>query len=269
LTDTADVYEVAGVRLRRDPAREACFDVVHRDEEMYEQPGMSGSARRERLHRHMNNEIGSLEIAAQMLVDFPGAPWELRLELARQCWDETRHVRLLYRRLRELGGFKGEFPVSNFEWRVTCAIGSLAGRLAVQNRTFEAGQMDIVGKVVDDWRDAGDAETAQLLEGILADEIQHVRFANRWIRRLAAADPRVLLEVAKAMRDLSAVSRALAPAPGTVNAAGHPISDVSERVPAVNVEDRALAEFNREEIEEVLRQAGFRSVLPRHGESSP
>jgi hypothetical protein len=213
----------------------------------------------------MNNEIGSLEIAAQMLADFPEAPWELRRELARQCWDESRHVRLLYRRLRELGGFKGEFPVSNFEWRVTCAIESLAGRLAVQNRTFEAGQMDIVGKVVEDWREAGDPATAEVLEGILADEIQHVRFANQWIRRLAAADPRVLLQVAQAMRGLSAVSRALAPEPGTLNAAGMPLTDPGERIPAVNVEDRELAEFSRGEIEEVLRQAGFRSIVPRDG----
>ena len=32
------------------------------------------------------------------------------MQLARQCWDETRHVGLLYRRLLELGGQKGEFP---------------------------------------------------------------------------------------------------------------------------------------------------------------
>jgi len=261
-----DTYEVGGVRLRRDPARESCFEVVHRDAEMHERPGMSEVARRERLHRHMNNEIGSLEIAAQMLVDFPEAPWELRRELARQCWDESRHVRLLLRRLVALGGRKGEFPISNFEWRVTCALESIAGRLAVQNRTFEAGQMDIVGKLVDDWREAGDAETAELLAGILADEIQHVRFANRWIRRLAAENPRVLLEVATAMRGLRAASEALAPEPGEVNAVGMPISDPRERVPAVNVEARRLAEFNRDEIDEVLRQAGFRSLTGARGE---
>src|SRR5262245_62785127 len=117
------------------------------------------------------------------------------MELARQCWDESRHVRLLYRRLRELGGTKGEFPVSNFEWRVTGMLDSIVARLAVQNRTFEAGQMDIVGKVIDDWRGCGDEVTAQILEGILADEVQHVRFANHWIRRLAEADRRVLLKV--------------------------------------------------------------------------
>jgi uncharacterized ferritin-like protein (DUF455 family) len=260
-----DFMERNGIRLRRDPAREDCFTIVHTDAEMHEWPGMSELARRERIHRHMNNEIGSLEIAAQTLVDFPEAPWELRMQLARQCWDETRHVRALYRRLRELGGRKGEFPVSNFEWTVTCALDSLAGRLAVQNRTFEAGQMDIVGKVVGDWREAGDERTAETLEGILADEIQHVRFANQWIRRLAQEDKRVLLKVAVAMRLLAAATAALAPTPGTLNAVGTPIRDAGERVPMVNVDDRRLAGFTDDEIHEILRQAGFRSLLPHAG----
>ena len=44
------------------------------------------------LHRQMNEEVNSLEIAARNLADFPDADWELRLAIARQCWDEARHV---------------------------------------------------------------------------------------------------------------------------------------------------------------------------------
>ena len=269
MSSLPDTITVRGVTLRCDPAREECFKVVNTDADMHEWSGMSETARRERLHRHMNNELGGLEIAAQCIADFPEAPWELRLELARQCWDETRHARLLYRRLLELGGRKGEFPVSNFEWRVTGMLDSLAARLAVQNRTFEAGQMDIVGKVVDDWRDAGDERTAVMLEGILADEVQHVRFANHWIRRLAEADRRVLLKVATAMRFLAAATEALAPRPGEVNAVGTPLTDPRGRIPSINVEDRRLAEFTEEEIHEVLRQAGFRALVPRENRGAP
>lgn len=260
--ESPDTMVIEGVRLRRDPAREACFTVVGTDRDMHEWPDMSEISRRERLHRHMNNELGSLEIAAQSLADFPDAPWELRMQLARQCWDETRHVQLLRRRLEAIGGRKGEFPISNFEWRVTCMLDSLPARLAVQNRTFEAGQMDIVGKVVEDWRAAGDPETAETLETILADEIQHVRFANRWIRRLAEEDPRVLMKVAAGIRFLASVTSALSPKPGEVNAVGTPLRDPRERVPRVNVEDRRHAEFTEAEIEQVLRQAGFRSLVP-------
>jgi uncharacterized ferritin-like protein (DUF455 family) len=258
--------EIAGLTLRADPARESCFNVVRTDAEMHEYADGSTLAVREMVHRHMTNEITSLDIAAACLSEFPDAPWELRLELARQCWDETRHVRVLARRLEEMGGRKGEFPISVFEWNVTCALDNLPGRLATQNRTFEAGAMDVVGGLVDGTRAVGDERTAEVLEGILADEIHHVRFANRWIKSMAEKDPRVLLRVAQAVRFLADANRRLQAQGGEVNAVGTVFDSPEQRVPAVNVEDRRLAEFNDDEIHEILRQAGFRSLLPRREE---
>jgi len=52
---------VRGVVLRSDPAREACFHVVQTDDEMQDWPDMSEISRRERLHRHMNNETGAIQ----------------------------------------------------------------------------------------------------------------------------------------------------------------------------------------------------------------
>jgi uncharacterized ferritin-like protein (DUF455 family) len=254
-------FELDGVTLREPPAREACFTLVTRDAEMHEYEGSDPRALVETVHRHMSNEITSLDIAAECLAEFPDAPWELRLELARQCWDESRHVAALERRLRELGGRRGEFPISTFEWSVTCALDTLAARLAAQNRTFEAGAIDVVGGLAPALREVGDAETAALLEAILADEIHHVRFANHWIKTLVTQDRRVLLQVASAVRFLARANAVLQSEPGETNAAGRAMADPSQRVPAVNVEDRRLAGFTDEEIEEILRQAGFRSLL--------
>jgi uncharacterized ferritin-like protein (DUF455 family) len=254
--------EIQGLRLRDDPARDVCFHVVRTDAEMHEYDGASDVARRELIHRHMSNEVTSLDIAAQMLVDFPDAPWELKMELARQCWDESRHVMVLHRRLLELGGAKGEFPISTFEWSVTSALDDIAGRLATQNRTFEAGAMDVVGGLARGFRDIEDEESASVLDGILADEIQHVRFANRWIKKLAEQDRRVLMKVAMAIRFLAEANARLVWKPGDVNAVGKVLRDPKETVPAVNVEDRKLAEFSDDEIAVILRQAGFRSLIP-------
>jgi uncharacterized ferritin-like protein (DUF455 family) len=246
-----------GMSLCADPAREDCFTVVQSGNEMAEIPdGMSPAARREKLHRHMNNEMGSLENAAQALVDFPDTAWELRMQLARQAFDESRHVEALFRRLGELGGRKGEFPISNFEWAVSNTQDSIAARLAIENRTFEAGQMDLLGDLRKLWRAAGDDTTAAMLEAILADEVNHVRFGNRWIKRLARENGRVVLEVAKAMRFLATAIAAdkLAPSSGSADdPAGHATL-------GVNVEDRRLAEFSDEEIDEILRQSGMRSL---------
>jgi uncharacterized ferritin-like protein (DUF455 family) len=253
-------FEIGGVRLREEPARDECFTVVRRETEMNEYEGEGDVAQRESLHRHMSNEITSLDIAAQCIADYPEAPWGLRMELARQCWDEARHVSVLYRRLQEKGGRKGEFPISAFEWSVTCAIPDLPGRLASQNRTFEAGAMDVVGGNIDAWKRVGDHQTADMLDGILADEVQHVRFANRWIKRYVEEDKRTLLKVAMAVRFVTQANHALQALPGEPNAIGRVLDDPSERIPAVNVEDRKRAEFSEEEIHEILRQAGFRSL---------
>jgi len=204
-----------------------------------------------------------MEIAAQALVDFPDAPWDLRMRVARQAADEARHVLLLARRLDELNGHRGEFPVANYEWGVTNMVNTLPGRLAIENRTFEAGLIDLLGSLRTTWREAGDETTAEVLDAILSDEITHVRFANRWIRRLTEENPRVLLDVAMAVRFLARVNQALEPAVGSVNAVGVAFTAESRRPPAVDVDARLEADFTEEEVREVLRQAGFRSILPR------
>jgi uncharacterized ferritin-like protein (DUF455 family) len=254
---------VQGIALCADPAREQCFRIAQSDGEMQAfQDTMSEAARRERLHRHMNNEMGALEIAAQCLADFPDAPWDLRMQLARQAFDESRHVRGLYRRLRQLGGRKGEFPIGNFEWAVTNMCDTLAARLAIQNRTFEAGQMDLLGALRKIWRSMGDEDTAEVLEHILADEINHVRFANQWIRKMIQEDRRVLLKVASAIRFLAETNAALS------GESGGPRGETPKKHSelGINVEDRRHADFNDDEINEILRQAGMSSLVATGGQ---
>jgi uncharacterized ferritin-like protein (DUF455 family) len=248
---------VQGITLCADPARERCFRVAQLDSEMQKfENGMSEDARRERLHRHMNNETGALEIAAQCLADFPESPWELRMQLARQAFDESRHVHALHQRLRQLGGYKGEFPIGNFEWAVTNMCDTLAARLAIQNRTFEAGQMDLLGTLRQIWRSVGDERTAEVLEHILADEINHVRFANQWIRKLVQTDRRLLLKVACAVRFLADANSAISEP--TANS-GETSAQQHKKI-GINVEDRRHADFNDDEINEILRQAGMSSL---------
>lgn len=264
--DPGQVKYIRGAPLRLDPAREPCFTVVHCHKDMADYADMSDVARRQRLHKHMHNEMQNLEIVAQSLADFPDAPWELRLEIARQCWDESRHCRIFRRRLEEIGGHKGEFPVLNYEWGVSGMMDSLPARLALQNRTFEGGEMDLLRELVGMWREAGDETTAGLIDSILADEIQHVRYANRWLKRMARDNPRVLLAVVKAVRFLETVTTALAPAEGEVNAVGVPLTGWTRVNVFTNVDDRRLAEFTEEELGELLRQEGLGSLVPERGE---
>ena len=227
-----------GVTLRASPAREACFQVVTDQNQMNKFAHGSIGHRREMLHGDVNEEIQSLEIAAQSLVDFPDAPWEIRMQLARQCWDETRHARLFMRRLLELEGWKGQYPIINQEWGIVCMFDSLAGRLAVQNRIFEGGSLDVLMESVEIWEKWGDPTTARIMDTVIADEIQHVRFANEWLAGLKSTDPRSLLKAIAAMSALRAWAAALTPPEMKAEK-----MKMEHEIP-VNTEDRRLAGFS-------------------------
>ena len=227
-----------GVTLRASPAREPCFKVVQDQAQMAKHVRGSLEHLREMLHGDINEEIQSLEIAGQTIADFPDAPWEIRMSLARQCWDETRHARLFLRRLIALNGFKGEFPIINQEWGVVCRFDSLAGRLAVQNRMFEGGSLDVLKASVDIWAEEwGDSETAAIKDGVAADEIEHVRYANEWLVRQGREDPQALLKAVAAMSAVRGMAAALTPPEMKLEMEqmGHAI--------AVNTEDRSRAGF--------------------------
>lgn len=251
--EPAETTVVRGIKLRGGPAREACFVVAQVHTEMRSAADMSDKSQRDMMHRECNQEILSLEIAAQSLVDFPNTPWELRMHLARQCWDEARHAQLRFRRLKELGGFKGEFPIINQEWAVVCMLDSLPARLAVQNRTFEAGSLDGLASASRSWRDIGDTQTAEMIESILVDEIQHVRFANDWLKRMTKENPRTLLDIASAIRRVESIIEALSPRLGNMSLDGVELAKIKRDV-AANVDDRRAAGFTDEEIAEILRK---------------
>lgn len=154
---------------------------------------------KEFLNRQLNEEVNVLENAARNLADFPEADWEIRLWMARQCADEARHALTYERLLRARGGAYGSFPVLNFQFRVLGTIPSLIGRLAVQNRTFEADGLDAAEFSAAEAREAGDHDLADVFEAQAADEVLHVRFANDWIKKTVAGTPRAVLEIASAL----------------------------------------------------------------------
>lgn len=232
---------VRGIEVRDDPAREPCFDIVHLHEDVPDIGGMDREHRRQRLHRDFNQEVQTIEIAALCLVDFPDAAWDLRMELARQCWDEARHAALIHQRLAASGGRKGQYAIANLDWSVVAMLDSMAARLAIQNRTFEAGSLDIEQVAMHLFREAGDPETAEVLDAIAADEIHHVRFANEWLTRLTTEEPRAVLKIATAIAWLKRV----------VAATG---GDGLHEIPTDH-EARRLAGFSEGEIGEVARLA--------------
>jgi uncharacterized ferritin-like protein (DUF455 family) len=183
------------------PARDARFTVVDTWQECANFPDGDPRKIMEFMHRQMNEEMDATECSARTLTDFPDAPWELRMFLARQCADEARHALVFSKLFQERGGKLGEYPVMNFQYRIICKILTLVGRLAVQNRTFEAGGIDAIGFGIDDARNQGDAELSQFFDIQFADEIMHVRCANEFLHEMIAKEPRLALQVGTALKE--------------------------------------------------------------------
>ncbi|HXQ53481.1 MAG TPA: DUF455 family protein [Stellaceae bacterium] len=183
--------------LPEGPARDARFRVVDHWTGMANFPVGDPQRRFEFFHRQMNEEVDSLECAARNLADFASAEWDLRLCLARQCADEARHARMFRRFFERAGGRVGQFPVISFQYRIVTAIPDLLGRLAVQNRSFEAGGIDAIAAEIANCRD--DPAQCELFEAQLADEIAHVRFANEHINKAIRSDSRAVLAIGRAL----------------------------------------------------------------------
>jgi hypothetical protein len=80
--------------------------------------------------------------------------------LARQCYDEARHAVMFRRLFEKRGGTVGEYPVMNFQYRIITRFDNLAARLAIQNRSFEAGGLDAITAGIKQTREDGDHELA-------------------------------------------------------------------------------------------------------------
>ena len=193
------------------PARDARFEVRQLWREMVNLPQDHADNAKEFLHRQLNEELNSLEIAARNLADFPDEEWELRMAIARQCADEARHAIAFRRLLEARGGHVGQYPVLNFQYRIMASIPSLIGRLAVANRSFEAAGIDAIQEGIESSRRRDDVEFTALFDAQLADEVQHVRFANVWVNRLIERDgARAVMALARAVAHADAALKSVA-----------------------------------------------------------
>lgn len=235
-----------------EPAREACFTVRQVWAELDNFPDGTPERDHEFLHRQMNEEMNVMENAARSLAEFTDADWSVRKGLARQCADEARHTMNYHRLLLARGGYVGQYPVTNFQYRILGRIDNLIGRLAVQNRSFEADGLDAAVFARDQARASGDHVLADTYDAQQADEVCHIRFANEYIQAQLAATPRVGLQIARALTQCAAAF-------AVVFAGGG--EDVEKY--GVAVDARLEAGFSPAEVEVAVRQSDERRAAVR------
>jgi uncharacterized ferritin-like protein (DUF455 family) len=141
-----------------------------------------------RLHGIYVGELQALEAAGRTLWDFPDAPWEFKLNMARQCWDETRHVQIYEKLLERAGGAVGEYPENTFLFEASCHDDPVL-RVTGVNRCLEGLACDVFRQLIDFGKATGDEVLAQAVDFVLADELTHVRFGSDWVREWTKNDP--------------------------------------------------------------------------------
>ena len=152
-------------------------------------PGLSDrESIRERVHGILVGELQAMEGAGRTVYDFPDAPWEFTMDMARQVWDESRHVEVYLNLLGHVGGYVGEFPESTILWRCACAEDA-AARVAGVNRGLEGLACDVFNQLIHIAAKTEDAVMERAVDFVLADEITHVRMGSRWLNELTRGDP--------------------------------------------------------------------------------
>lgn len=135
------------------------------------------------LHIFANHELLATELMALALLRFPDAPASFRRGLWQTLRDEQAHTRLYIGRMRACGIHFGELAVSGYFWRVVSNMESPLDYVTRLSLTFEQANLDFCRHFAREFRTAGDAETADLLEKIYRDEIGHVAYGLKWFRR--------------------------------------------------------------------------------------
>lgn len=141
-----------------------------------------------RMHGIFIGELQALEGAGRSLWDFPDAPWEFKMNMARQCWDEARHVQIYEKLLERLGGSPGMFPETTFLFECACNDDP-AMRVAGVNRGLEGLACDVFRDMIRYADKVGDEVMRQAVDYVLADELTHVRFGSEWVREFTKGDP--------------------------------------------------------------------------------
>jgi hypothetical protein len=143
---------------------------------------------RHKFHQLLYGEVETTDRMGKMIAEFPDLPWELRMELAHQMWDEARHIEIVAKAVEdELGGELGYGPWSLQWWWMQNETDPLK-RITVTNSWAEKNLMQTLRTWRTEAEKRGYTRIAELCDYLQADELTHVKLATRWIRQLTEND---------------------------------------------------------------------------------
>lgn len=155
----------------------------------------ASDAARGLMHGIMVGEIQALEGAGRTAHDFEAGdgsgdtiPFELKLDMARQAWDEARHVEISAKLSDWMGTELGEFSENTVLFEAACSNDPVL-RLAGVNRALEGLAIDVFTQMKEFGQLADDPFLEFCEDWMLADEVTHVKMGSDWLRKVTEKDP--------------------------------------------------------------------------------
>ncbi len=155
----------------------------------------ASAAARSLMHGIMVGEIQALEGAGRTAHDFDAGdgsgdtiPFELKLDMARQAWDEARHVEISVKLSDWMGTELGQFSENTVLFEAACSNDPIL-RLAGVNRALEGLAIDVFTQMKEFGQMAGDPFLEFCEDWMLADEVTHVKMGSDWLRKVTEHDP--------------------------------------------------------------------------------
>jgi hypothetical protein len=167
--------------------RMSTFDHTHdydiADGTPKEPPG-SFESRRLNLVRTQRDEMDAIETFGNVIFDMEGQPFDFDYDIARLCWDETRHTELGHKTLLSLGYDPFELQNRLLGIKVRTEMHPVHA-LAEINLFGEANIVRELKALSEESLEHNDTLTAHLFDYINADERSHLAKGIRWLRELA------------------------------------------------------------------------------------
>jgi uncharacterized ferritin-like protein (DUF455 family) len=146
------------------------------------------------MHGIFMGEIQALEGAGRTCFDFETgneemqAPFDFKMAMARQCWDEARHVEISVKLTEWMGTEIGEFSENTFLYEAACNPDPVM-RITGVNRALEGLAIDVFNTMKAFGESSGDPVMEFCEDWMLADEVTHVKFGSDWLRKLTENNP--------------------------------------------------------------------------------
>ncbi|MEM6414505.1 MAG: ferritin-like domain-containing protein [Pseudomonadota bacterium] len=146
------------------------------------------------LHAVAHIELNAIDLAFDMVSRFTDDvraaglnPVDFIRDWVEVGVDEARHFQMIETRLQEMGASYGALPAHDGLWQAAeDTSDSVLARLAIAPMVLEARGLDVTPSMIEKLRSVADKTSADCLEVIYTEEIDHVRKGVKWFNALCA-----------------------------------------------------------------------------------